>query len=793
MTAPRRFNVSVRELVEFVCRTGDLDGRGGFSGPARAQAGTRGHQRLQKSRPPGYQSEVPVARVLAGDGFTLELKGRLDGVFPGAVPPWIEEIKTVTAGWLGEADPLHWAQGKLYAALLLDSLAAERIEVRLSYYDLDSDHVTPFREVFTRAELAAFFGRVTGGYLDWLRLENDWLNRRNASVAAAPFPFANYRPGQRELAVAAYRAVARGGRLFAEAPTGIGKTVSLLFPAAKALGEDKLTKIFYLTAKTSGRAVAEAGLDDLRRAGMKLRAVTLTAREKVCVRDGQPCDVVTCPLALGYHDRVKPAMRALLERGRMTRDVVGEVAQAHQVCPFELALDAAPWADVVIGDYNHLFDPAARLRRFFDNGGGEFAFLVDEAHNLPDRARAMFSAGLRKADVLAVKRALGNALPPLVKHLARINRWFRDAREQLPAAGADGGPPASISTELPTILPLLEEFRREAERWLARNQLAPFSDDLLAFYFEVAALLRVGEGFDENFVSVLEASGNDATARLLCLDPARGLAAALECGRAAVFFSATLSPLEQFRRQLGGREQDGALQLGSPFPPENLAVLVEDRIATSYKARAGSYDQVAAAIAALTGARAGNYLVYFPSYAYLGEVLPRCAALRPGDELLQQRPDMSEEERAAFLSCFERETGRTLVGFAVLGGVFGEAIDLVGERLCGAVIVGVGLPQLCLERNLIRDHRDRRDGDGFAEAYVVPGMNRVRQAAGRVIRTESDRGVVLLIDQRYREARYRDLLPCWWRPQTARGPAAIASSARMFWESTGAAACQPPI
>jgi DNA excision repair protein ERCC-2 len=771
----------MRELVEFVCRAGDLGGRGGFSGPGRALAGTRGHQRLQKSRPPEYQREVPVARSLSGDGFTLELKGRLDGLVATAEPPWVEEIKTVTAGWTGEVDPLHWAQGKLYAALLLDTLAAPRIEVRLTYYNLDSDHVTPFRLTFTRAELAAFFARVTGEYLDWLRVENDWLNQRNARVAAASFPFVGYRPGQRELAVAAYRACARGGRLFAEAPTGIGKTVSVLFPAAKALGEEKLAKVFYLTAKTSGRAVAEAGLDDLRRAGMKLRAVTLTAREKVCVRDGQPCDMATCPLALGYHDRVKPAVRALLERERMTREVVAEVAQAHHVCAFELALDAATWADVVIGDYNHLFDPAARLRRFFDEGGGEFAFLVDEAHNLPDRARAMFSAALHKADVLAVKRALGGALPAVARQLARLNRWFLDARAPLPAA-VDDDSSASVSREAPTVRPVLEEFRREAERWLARNQPAPFRDDLLAFYFEVVAFLRVADGFDEDYVSLLEAPAGDVTVRLLCLDPARQLAAALEQGSAAVFFSATLSPLESFRAQLGGHKTDPLLQLASPFPPEHLAVLVENRIATTFKARGGSYDTVAESIAALVAARAGNYLVYFPSYAYLGEVLPRYEALRSADELLRQRPDMSEEERAGFLARFEAQTERTYVGFAVLGGVFGEAIDLVGERLCGAVIVGVGLPQLCLERNLIREHREQRGGDGFAHAYVVPGMNRVRQAAGRVIRSEADRGVVLLLDERYREARYRDLLPHWWRPRPVRGAAAIAAAAREFWE-----------
>jgi DNA excision repair protein ERCC-2 len=783
VSAPRRFTVSVRELIEFVCRTGDLVGRGDFTGPERAVAGMRGHQRLQQSRPAGYQREVVVSRRLADEGFILELNGRVDGVMAAAVPPWIEEIKTVTAHWSGEADPLHWAQGRAYAALLLDTLHGERIEVRLSYYDLETDHVTPFRQLFTRADLEGFLARITGEYLQWLRREHLWLNQRNDTVRTAPFPFPAYRAGQRELAVAAYRACARGGRLFAEAPTGIGKTISVLFPAAKALAEGKVEKILYLTAKTSGRALAEATLDDLRRAGMKLRAVTLTAREKVCVRDGRPCERESCPLARGYYDRRKAGLRAALEAGRLTRTTVAEIAQAHQLCPYALALDAAAWADVVIGDYNHVFDPAAQLRSLVAEGSGPYALLVDEAHNLPDRAREMFSATLRHREIQALRRAVGRAVPPVTRALDRLHRWFLAARARLPAVAAGENAPADVSAEPPDVLPCLEEFCRQAGQWLARNEPAPWRDELFEGYLAALAFQRAAQRFGDDFVTVIEGGAGEVDVRLLCLDPARMLRRALERVPAAVFFSATLSPLASFRRPLGGAEEDVVLQLPSPFPPGNLCVLIENRIATTFKARGGSYDAVAAVIAATVVPRAGNYLVYFPSYAYLEAVLERYRALRPQDEVLRQHPDWSEEQRAEFLAWFEAGAPGTRVGFAVLGGVFGEAIDLVGERLQGAVIVGVGLPQLGLERNLIRAWHQRRGEDGFEQAYVVPGMNRVRQAAGRVIRSETDRGVVVLVDQRYRETRFRSLLPSWWRPRTVRGAPAVEQAAREFWSS----------
>jgi DNA excision repair protein ERCC-2 len=511
--------------------------------------------------------------------------------------------------------------------------------------------------------------------------------------------------------------------------------MSVLFPAIKALGEGKLERIFYLTARTVGRGIAEQALTDLRRAGLKLRAITLTAKEKLCFREGQPCDPLTCPLALGYYDRVKPAIREALSQEAITRPVLEAVAQKHQVCPFELSLDVSVWVDVIVCDYNYVFDPQVYLRRHFDEGGGAYGFLVDEAHNLVDRAREMFSADLAGDEIQTVKRALKTAVPRCAKALTKLAAAMRalgkggvhrdealeasDPAVELnlfPAQTAirrETASTVSTSRELPAVLiELVETALTEAERWLAQNNPASFREDLLALYFRLLSFRRTTEVYDECYVTILD-NNNGGTVRLFCLDPSHRLGAALARGQAAIFFSATLTPMDYYRALLGGAPEDPVLQLASPFPPENLAVLIHDRIQTHYKGRTESIGEVVAAIATVVQGRRGNYFVYFSSYQYLNAVrqeFQRCHPTIPG---LAQRPGLTESERDEFLAAFSVEHGETLVGFAVLGGIFGEGIDLVGERLIGAVIVGVGLPQLCVERDLIRDHFQPQNALGF--------------------------------------------------------------------------------
>ncbi len=508
-------------------------------------------------------------------------------------------------------------------------------------------------------------------------------------------------------------------------------------------------------------------------------------------------------MARGYYDRVKPAIREALGREEITRSVLESVGQKHQVCPFELSLDVSVWADAVICDYNYVFDPQVYLRRFFAEDGGAYGFLIDEAHNLVDRARDMFSADLEGQELLDVKRATRKAVPRCSKALAQLHTAMgklgnttEPNEDSLEASDPsvelnlfpvksvtirEQGEGVSTSLEFPeSIIEPLETALDEAERWLVKNQSAEFREALLALYFRLHSFRRTAEVYDERFVTIIE-NAAEAKIRLFCLDPSLLLRKALARGKAAIFFSATLTPMDYYRTLLGGAPEDPVLQLASPFPPDNLAVLIHDRIQTHFKGRAESMGDVVAAIGTLVSGRRGNYLVYFPSYQYLNDVLREFQVSHPTVPVLVQRPGMTEPQRDEFLAAFSVEHGETLVGFAVLGGIFGEGIDLVGERLIGAVIVGVGLPQLCIERDLIRDYFQQQSASGFDYAYTFPGMNRVLQAIGRVIRSETDHGVVLLIDARFNEVRYRRLFPAWWRYVRVRHLSGLEEAVGSFW------------
>jgi DNA excision repair protein ERCC-2 len=505
-------------------------------------------------------------------------------------------------------------------------------------------------------------------------------------------------------------------------------------------------------------------------------------------------------------------MREALQQESITRSVLESVGQEHGVCPFELSLDVSSWVDAVVCDYNYVFDPKVYLRRHFGEQSRDYGFLVDEAHNLVDRAREMFSGELHSREVHEVRRAIKPALPRCAKTLTRLGSAMRKLgrtsalgsiepteaaqesdlfhREPTTAPLARGAKPLSLrdadvitSKELPAaLLAPIDDFLAEAEVWLAQNQPAEFREALLELYFQLHSFRRTADGYDERYVTIIE-TRDGVRVRLFCLDPSYLLRQALDRGKAAVFFSATLAPIDYYRSLISNSSEDPLLQLSSPFAPENFAVLVQDRIRTHFKARGESLTEVAQAIGNLVQGRLGNYLVYFPSYQYLSEVQAQFQIHFPTVRLLAQRPAMSEAEREAFLGNFAVEHGETLAGFAVMGGIFGEGIDLVGDRLIGAVVVGVGLPQLCVERDLICQYFQERSGCGFDFAYTFPGMNRVLQSSGRVIRSENDRGVVLLIDSRFAESRYRRLFPEWWHPRFVRTAGEIREAAHSFWHS----------
>jgi DNA excision repair protein ERCC-2 len=583
------------------------------------------------------------------------------------------------------------------------------------------------------------------------------------------------------MAVAVYRTIRANDRAYIQSPTGVGKTIATLFPSVKALGQGLATKIFYLTAKTSGRLVAEKALEDMRRSNLYLRSVTLTAKEKVCFCPPVNCDPDVCIFARGYFDKVKLALAELGEYQAFTRPVIEELARKYEICPFEFSLDLALWVDCIICDYNYVFDPRVYLHRFFDFTTEPYIFLVDEAHNLPDRARAMYSAELDKETVLKLQRTLKPHVPALAKKLSEINKILLEKRKACQAEGKD----ALIEHELPeTLLRVIRDFSHKAEDWLVMNQVAEFRQELLEFYFLCSNYLRTAEYFDTYYVSYFERRGqSDLRARLFCLDPAPMLAVPLERSQSTIFFSATLLPMDYFKNLLTGATDHPSRIFESPFPQENVCLLIHNKISTKYTQRADSYDSVAEVIETVIKTHKGNYLVYFPSYAYLNEVVERLKARLPERQLLIQERGMTEEARDSFLAQFSSTNEETLVGFAVMGGVFGEGIDLVGERLIGVVVVGVGIPQLGLERDLIKEYFDRDKGSGYAYAYQYPGFNRVLQATGRVIRTDTDRGIIVLIDERFTQAHYRQLFPSHWRGyQVVRNVHEVEDKLTHFWQ-----------
>ena len=760
---PVVFQTSVRELVAFVHRTGGLAGTGAFRASDRALEGGRAHRRVQNRRTGDYEAEVPVEWKAVRGMVDLTIAGRIDGLRATHSPPVVEEIKSVDRFWDGNADPLHLAQLKIYAAILAGQRNWAEVELHLTYLNLETEAETalPFR--LTRKELEAFFEETISVWFDWLELEAHWISLRNTSLEKLEFPFEGFRGGQRELARRVYRAIRDRRHLFVEAPTGLGKTMATLFPAAKALPLLGEGKVFFLTAKTPGRiAAAEAG-KHLQRAGAKLRCLTLTAQNRICFTENpNGCDPRICPYAIGYHDRIRPALRELLEQESLDRETVELIAHKHMVCPFELSLDASSWCDVVIGDFNHAFDPSARLQRHFAEGGGRHVILVDEAHNLVDRSRDMHS-GTLSPENLEVRPGAVRA-----KGAAKVRRSLESVRALLVEAvrmPASNYPPArdyhdgSVFLEIPKdLLSACRDAARALEGLLA--SLKPGTDlgGWIEPWFALNDWLRAAEAFDDTCRLITHPQEKSAT--VFCADPSGRLRADLRALRCAVFFSATLSPMDYFRDLLGGDTGDDSAVFDSPFAPDQmrLRILAAD---ITYKNRAASLDAVSTAVAEHVQSVPGNHLVFCPSMAYLAELSAKLQPLLPEEVLMTQTSGMPDAERSAFLDSFQPTSRRTAL--AVLGGIFSEGIDLPGERLVGVTVIGTGLPRLSLERDILQAHFEEKKGSGFDYAYRFPGMQRVLQATGRLIRTETDKGSALLVDQRFLEPRHQILFPSWWR------------------------------
>jgi len=778
MTVNQR--VSVRDLVSHGLTTGDL--AYGFTGSGRLIKAIRAHRKIQRQRPTGYEPEVAVSHTVESPAIRLIIGGRIDGVWPTDEGILIEEIKTTTQPpetAIKKENPLHWGQLKCYAYMYAVAHDLEVIRGQLTYYHLETGRTFEYCQVFELKTLTDFFNDLVSNYLTWMEVVADWQTRRNAAIHQTPFPYSNYRPGQRQMAVAVFRTIRDEAHLMVQAATGIGKTMAVLFPAVKALGEELTEKIFYLTARTTGRLATEKTLDILRRNGLALKSLTLTAKDKICFEPEAACNPEECPFAKGYYDRYRAAVETAFKQDALTRTVIENICRRFDICPFAFSLVLAKWVDVVICDYNYVFDPRVSLKELLEEQKQSCTFFVDEAHNLVDRSREMFSAILTKQPFLTVRRMFRDDLPELHRRMGRINRWFLKIRKQ---GGDDTAP--RIETSAPDgLIAILWAFIREVDRWLGKNKKTAYREPLLELYFNVTNFLRVIETYDDRYVTCYEPKDRDFQVTLFCIDPSFRLATALKRSRATVFFSGTLTPMDYFIDLFGSGEATRRLRIPSPFPPQNRCVIICTRISTRYRRRNQTRPAVLAAIQTILDARPGNYLFFFPSHEYMQDVHASFNKTGSDAVVKVQAPSMTETERENFIGHFSKKKSGSRIAFAVMGGIFGEGIDLAGDRLNGVAIIGVGLPAISWQRELIRSYFHRQTGLGYEYAYIYPGINRVLQAAGRVIRSEEDIGIILLVDDRFHTSPYRNLLPGEWHPAKALDPHEIREILTDFWKT----------
>lgn len=778
--------ISVRNLVEFILREGDIDSRRGSGADKEAmQLGGKIHRKIQKSMGAGYRAEVTLKREVPCDGFLLRIEGRADGIIEEETGTVIDEIKGVLCDLEKIEEPVkvHLAQARCYACIYGREKGLDEMTVQMTYCQMETEEIRRFRETYRTSELEEWFQEIVKAYEKWGRFQIQWKEIRNRSAREIPFPFA-YRPGQKDLAAAVYRTILRKKKLFIQAPTGVGKTMAAVFPAVKAVGENLGEKIFYLTARTIARTVAEQAFRILKEQNLRMKVITLTAKEKICFLEKAECNPEACPYARGHFDRVNDAVYELLTgTDDMSREVLEKQAEKFRVCPFEMSLDMAVWTDAVICDYNYVFDPNAHLKRFFTEGvPGEYLFLIDEAHNLVERGRQMYSASLYKEDFLAVRKLVKKEDMRLAKRLGDCNQILLSLKRECESWQVLEGVPA-LYLKLMNVLTALEDYLEECTEEEKREQV-------LDFYFSVRDFLNIYDRLDDNYVVYTELQEDGRfLLRLFCVNPAANLQRFLDCGNSTVFFSATLLPVQYYKKLLSTEPDDYAVYAPSPFPRENRLLVCGRDVSTRYTLRGEQmYRKYAGYIRDTVRARKGNYMAFFPSYRFMEEVYGFYEEMagEDGTECILQSHFMNEEAREIFLETFEEDRDTSLVGFCVLGGIFSEGIDLDQEKLIGAFIIGTGLPQVCTEREILKRYFDGKGMRGFDYAYLYPGMNKVMQAAGRVIRTETDQGVILLLDERFLEKRCREIFPREWSDCTGGNRKRIAEKVEEFWRERDA-------
>ncbi|MDO5147430.1 MAG: ATP-dependent DNA helicase [Eubacteriales bacterium] len=770
---------SVRKLVEFLLRSGDIDMKSQIAADVDAmQEGSRLHRKIQRAKPTTYQSEVSLKMSWQKDGYELVLEGRADGIdtveYQGEKTVCIDEIKCVyrDVTQIEEAEPLHLAQAKCYAYMYGIRRGLSKCMVQLTYCNMETEELTYITRLYTMEELSAWFEGLMESYSLWAEYCVRARKERNESIEKLLFPFP-FRPGQKKLTALVYQTIEKSRSVYLQAPTGVGKTISVLYPSIKEIGREQGEKIFYLTAKTITRTVAEQTLGILKGQGLSMLSVSITAKDKICTNVVRECNPDSCPLAKGHYDRINEALYALLaEKRQVQREDILEYSEKYQVCPYELSLESAMWADCIICDYNYAFDPHVNKKSLFGEKSGGI-FLIDEAHNLPDRAREMYSAVLSRKEVLEIKRIFANKSKKLEKQLKKCNHVLLQIEKE----------PEMAEKNIDRLYYPLFWMLGEMEEYLKEH--AEMEEKVVEFYYKTRHFFMMLDTMGEGYQIYGEKKGGRLLLHLLCVNPSARLEEYWNRCRSGIFFSATLLPVPYFKKLLGSGKDTEAFHIPSPFSKENRLLMISSDVTSRYSQRnENQYQKIAQYLQDTLEEKKGNYMVFFPSYQMLSETYERVmkTELPETAELLLQETMMGEQDREDFLKKFTEDRKKPLLAFCVLGSIFSEGIDLTGRRLIGVMIVGTGIPQVCEEREQIRSFFDRQGKKGYDYAYRYPGMNKVLQAAGRVIRTADDVGMILLMDERFLWRENQELLPAEWDSYYPVNLSNYKTVVKQFWE-----------
>ena len=841
-------HVSVRNLVEFLLRSGDIDNLKGAGSDDAMEAGKRIHKKIQKSAGSGYEAEVKMSITIPYEDFLITVEGRADGVIADKTGITIDEIKGTyrKLDFIKEPKREHIAQAMCYAYMVLTKEKLSEVGVQVTYCNFETEAIRRFKNTLTKEEITAWFLELMQEYAKWAKAEVEWKKLRNASIAEMEFPFA-YRKGQKKLVENCRNAYRAEHFLFMEAPTGCGKTITTLYPAVEMIGEGRTERIFYLTAKTITRTVASDTLKLLRRNALKIKSIVLTAKEKICILEEPDCNPIACKRAAGHFDRVNDAIYdCITSEEELSRGIIESYAEKYQVCPFELSLDLSLFADVIICDYNYVYDPHVYLRRFFaENNAGNYLFLTDEAHNLVDRAREMYSAMLVKEDMGALATLIEEEsehpkkLPVPAGYMRQITATLRECEAEFLKVKRKCDDGFYVYPDMNLFAPQLKALSRfaavvqkvmELEERKRGNKLWKA---ILNFYFEVSHFQSMWELIGDEFKLYARLTEDGKTeVKLLCMDPGRMLKACNKRAKGGVMFSATLFPMEYYNDLLGGTGEDTEILAASIFPKNNRRILTATDVTSRFEERTDeNYERIAAYIYRMVKAHQGNYMVFFPSFDFaerVHRILYKKYAPIVFDVILQTE-GMSEVEREEFLAKFrksgikeeysgrkgkkrEKQDGnqlclpglssvsgdlkkgkalplhkglasvtRSVVGFCVLGGIFSEGIDLAGEDLIGVLVVGGGIPFVTKDRELMREYFDDFAGRGYEYAYQIPGMNKVLQAAGRLIRTADDKGIILYLEKRFMKPEYTILFPEHMRNDETVSLDTVSKHIAAFW------------